>query len=193
MRKDLFMKALVFVIMLVFVTISTLPSVTSNSNSAERPINPILVKDTQTNHSNDYYYEIIWAGTARAEFQSPLEVNLTVDCGPSYEKNISIPGPDLILVFLYKTEISSGFFPLWFPRIAYYVIKADIDDDKRGDTSAMKVEIIETKSNILGMGYLIENACNTTVEIKVTTEVKTYFPRDRETCEFTVILNITCP
>ena len=198
MRKDLFGKTLVFVIMLMFVTISTLPSVTSNNYntetenySIERPMNSILLKDAQTDYNMNYYYEIIWAGTAMAEFESPLKANLSVDCGPSYEKNISIPGPDLILVFLYKTKISSDFFP-FFPRIAYYVLKADIDGNVRGDVSKMKVEMIETKSNILGMGYLLENVCDTTIEIKVTTEVKTFFPYDRETCDFTVILNITC-
>ena len=49
MRRDLFRKALVFGIILVFVTISILPSVTSNSYIKERSINPVSTKDSQTN------------------------------------------------------------------------------------------------------------------------------------------------
>lgn len=190
MRKNLFRKALVFGIMLAFVTISTLPSVASNNYSAVNPMNLISAKDTQKNPNNDDNYEIIWAGNASVIFDRPVDIIL--DCGPDYEKNISIPGPDLYLIFLLGTTIKLEYYPIIpYPRWAMYTLFADIDDMVRADKTTMKIVEPGTRSNILGMGYLLENAHNKTVKVTMKISVYALIPFKYEYCERNVILHIT--
>ncbi len=190
MREELFRKGLVCGIMLVFVTISIIPSVASNNYSAASPINLISAKDTQTNLNNDDNYEIIWGGNASIDFLKRSSVELTLNCDPDCEKNICIPGPDLYLIFILGASSRLRYIPIIFPRIAGYQLVADIDDTFRGDGAIIKLEEPGTKSNILGVGYLLENVHDKTVKITLTATIYSIFPFRMKECKRNVILNI---
>jgi hypothetical protein len=191
MKKVVYKKALVLGIMLVFLTINIIPSVASNNFSS---INPITYNTIDSNHKDsngNNNYKMIWGGNATVDFFKPFRVHINLNCEPDCVENITIAGPDLYLIFLLGTNIKLGYNPiLKYPRWARYTILAEFNKGIRYDETRMKLSEPDTKSNILGMGFLIENANNETIIIKMTVTVFTLFPFKFKECERNVTLNI---
>lgn len=193
MKKDILKKAFVFGIFLAFLTASILPNVVSDEGLLEENLNLDYSDDAQTDPNDDRNYEILWAGKATVMYNRPGKVEIELECEPDLEKNITVPGPNLYLIFLLETNMKLLFQPP-ISRLAQYNLYAYIDDDIRYDMTRMKMVEPGKKSNILGMGYLLQSVHNRTVIIKIVVEVKSLIPpSSREECICNVILHISPP
>lgn len=157
--------------------------------------NLISAKDTQTNPNNDNNFAIIWGVNASVDFRKRFSADITVNCAPDGAKNITIPGPDLYLIFISRVSSSLQYIPIFpFPKTVHLNLVANIDGKVRGDEAIITLEEPDTKTNVVAVGFLLENVLhNKTVKITLTATIYAYtiFPfLVAEECERNVILNI---
>jgi hypothetical protein len=188
MRKNLYRKIFAFLIVVIIGVSSFLPSVVSN-NSEEKSKDLLTVKEPQPTITIKDNYGIIWCGDGFVEFIDWLNARINLNYEPDETINITIPGPNLCLIFLLGTNISLEFFTI-FPRSAEYTLLAKINGKIRADKTTMKLIEPGSNSNILGMGYLLENVHNKTVNITIKVTVSSNFPRISESFTRNIVLNI---
>jgi hypothetical protein len=191
-EKKKLKKLLVINMVLVFVTVSMMNNVVGFVNNERDISNNDSNTDIQNNLNSENNYEIIWCGNASVDYHEWNIIDTNLVCEPDCEKNISIRGPDLYLIFLLGTNISLRYEPI-IPSIkqARYEVFIEIDDGIRWDESYMRIIDTGVKSNILAIGYLLKNAVNRTVKIKIDVKVNSQKPnKDPVICTRTVILHI---